>query len=157
MESVGFMCSESQTMIYDGEKVCDDSLELPSFKIIWWPAVNILFFSKLFVKSSKLFVSKLVLSIAEVKQIEDSRYSNVVAKADIFNKFNEMNNEKIANVVDDAFKSLNDIDDNDSSSLYCLALDFALTANAYISVAKRILFLTRVYEQINKAKNKEEN
>ena len=100
---------------------------------------------------------KQVLSIAEVKQIEDSRYSNVVAKADIFNKFNEMNNEKIANVVDDAFKSLNDIDDNDSSSLNCLALDFALTANAYISVAKRILFLTRVYEQINKAKNKEEN
>lgn len=33
-EVVGFMCSESQTMTYDGQKVCDDSLELPSFKII---------------------------------------------------------------------------------------------------------------------------
>jgi len=34
LESVGFMCSESQTMTYDGEMVCDDSQELPSFKII---------------------------------------------------------------------------------------------------------------------------
>ena len=33
-ESVGFMCSESQTMTYEGEIVCDDSIELPSFKII---------------------------------------------------------------------------------------------------------------------------
>ena len=28
------MCSESQTMTYDGQKVCDDSVQLPSFKII---------------------------------------------------------------------------------------------------------------------------
>lgn len=33
-EASGFMCSESQTMIYDGKKVCDDSLALPMFKII---------------------------------------------------------------------------------------------------------------------------
>lgn len=33
-EVVGFMCSESQTITYDGQKVCDDSLELPSFKIM---------------------------------------------------------------------------------------------------------------------------
>lgn len=33
-EATGFMCSESQTMTYDGKKVCDDSLELPMFKII---------------------------------------------------------------------------------------------------------------------------
>lgn len=33
-EVTGFMCSESQTMTYDGQKVCDDSLQLPSFKII---------------------------------------------------------------------------------------------------------------------------
>lgn len=30
----GFMCSESQTMEYDGQKVCDDSLMLPSFMAI---------------------------------------------------------------------------------------------------------------------------
>lgn len=33
-EFIGFMCSESQTMTYDGQLVCDDSLELPSFKVI---------------------------------------------------------------------------------------------------------------------------
>lgn len=33
-EFIGFMCSESQTMTYEGQKVCNDSLELPSFKVI---------------------------------------------------------------------------------------------------------------------------
>ena len=33
-EFIGFMCSESQTMTYDGQKACDDSIQLPSFKII---------------------------------------------------------------------------------------------------------------------------
>ncbi|MBQ3253259.1 MAG: DUF1836 domain-containing protein [Acholeplasmatales bacterium] len=97
---------------------------------------------------------KQVLTIAEVKQIEDSRYGNIVSKGDTFNTFNTLNNEKISTVVEDAFKSLNDIDDNDTSKLNELALDFALTANAYINVAKRILFLTRMYEEIQKTKKK---
>lgn len=33
-EFIGFMCSESQTMTYDGQIFCNDSLELPSFKVI---------------------------------------------------------------------------------------------------------------------------
>lgn len=33
-EIIGFMCSENQTITYDGQKGCDDSQELPSFKII---------------------------------------------------------------------------------------------------------------------------
>jgi len=33
-EFSGFMCSESQTIVYDGQKGCDDSLELPSFRVI---------------------------------------------------------------------------------------------------------------------------
>lgn len=33
-EFIGFMCSENQTMEYDGVKGCDDSQELPSFKAI---------------------------------------------------------------------------------------------------------------------------
>lgn len=33
-EATGFMCNESQTITYDGQKGCDDSLELPMFKII---------------------------------------------------------------------------------------------------------------------------
>jgi len=33
-EVIGFMCSESQTITYDGVLGCNDSLELPSFKMI---------------------------------------------------------------------------------------------------------------------------
>lgn len=33
-EFTGVMCSESQTMTYDGQKVCDDSIQLPMFKVI---------------------------------------------------------------------------------------------------------------------------
>lgn len=33
-EFIGFICSEEQTMIYDGEKVCDDAKELQSFTAI---------------------------------------------------------------------------------------------------------------------------
>ena len=93
---------------------------------------------------------KQVLTIAEVKQILDKRYGDSIEKTDIFNKFNEANNEKISTAVGEAFKSLNDIDDNDTKALVDLALDFALSANAYINVAKRILFLIRAYEQLNK-------
>lgn len=99
---------------------------------------------------------KQVLTIAEVKQILDKRYGESVEKADIFNKFNEANNEKISTAVGEAFKSLNNIDDNDSNALVDLALDFALSANAYINVAKRILFLIRAYEQINKKSEQEQ-
>ena len=53
-------------------------------------------------------------------------------------------------VVTEAFKALNNIEENDTDALINLALDFSLAANAYISVAKRILFLARNYELINK-------
>ncbi len=98
---------------------------------------------------------KQVLSIAEVKQILDERYKNADTKSDIFNFFNQSNIEKISQSVEEAFKYLNTIDDNDTNALIQLALNFALTANAYISIAKRILFLTRVYEQNQKPKEKE--
>ncbi|MGM9969037.1 MAG: DUF1836 domain-containing protein [Anaeroplasma sp.] len=97
---------------------------------------------------------KQVLTIAEVKQVEDYRYQNAVSKADIFNNFNKLNNEKISTVIAEAQKNLKNIGENDTSELTNLALDFALTANVYINVAKRILFLTRVYEELNNAKKK---
>lgn len=93
---------------------------------------------------------KQVLTIAEVKQILDGSYNFSDSKLEAFNEFNSSNNEKIATVVDDAFKNLNNIDDNDTQSLIKLALDYALSANAYINVAKRILFLIRVFELTNK-------
>lgn len=99
---------------------------------------------------------KQVLSIAEVKQILDERYKDTPLKGDVFNSFNKANNEKINITVEEAFKQLNNIDDNDSKSLTELALDFALSANAYINIAKRILFLTRIYNQVEKEKEPKE-
>ena len=96
---------------------------------------------------------KQVLSIAEVKQILNTRYVGEAEKGEIFNAFNELQTEKISSIVSEAFKHLNDIDDNDSKALIDLALDFALSATAYINISKKILFLIRVYEQLNSSKD----
>ncbi|HIT43385.1 TPA: DUF1836 domain-containing protein [Candidatus Avacholeplasma faecigallinarum] len=98
---------------------------------------------------------KQVLTIAEIKQILDKNYNKAVEKADIFNTFNTINNDKKSQAVEQAFKQLNNIDDNDTYGLMKLALDFALSANAYINIAKRILFLTRVYDFENTENEKE--
>lgn len=95
---------------------------------------------------------KQVLSIAEVKQIIDSEYKDSTVKADIFNKFNHLNNEKIENSVLEAFKHLNDIEENDTQALTELAMDFAMTANTYIQISKRILYLIRAYEIAEEAR-----
>ena len=95
---------------------------------------------------------KQVLSIAEVKQIIDSEYKDSLVKAEIFNKFNRLNNEKIEASVLEAFKHLNDIEENDTQALTELAMDFAMTANTYIQISKRILYLIRTYEIAEKAK-----
>jgi hypothetical protein len=87
---------------------------------------------------------KSVLSLNEIKQIIDSEYKNVTAKADVFNSFNKDNNDKINNCVNEAFIKLNQIEENDVKALNHLALDFAVTANTYIAIAKRILFLTHL-------------
>ena len=92
---------------------------------------------------------KQVLSIAEVKQVLNERYKDNPEKGEIFNSFNELQTEKITSIVNEAFKHLNDIDDNDTKALIDLALDFSLSAVAYINIAKKILFLTRVYDEIN--------
>ncbi len=97
---------------------------------------------------------KQVLSIAEVKQILDERYKEVPEKAEVFNSFNKLQTEKITNIVCEAFKHLNDIDDNDTKALINLALDFALSAIAYINISKKILFLTRVYNELEDEKDK---
>lgn len=96
---------------------------------------------------------KQVLSIAEVKQILDKSYNNE-NKNDSFNHFNELNSEKTSNVVSEAFKLLNDVDENDYSKLNDIALEFAVTANCYINIAKRILYLTRAFERIDEQQEK---
>jgi DNA-binding transcriptional MerR regulator len=95
---------------------------------------------------------KQVLSIAEVKQILDSEYKDQISKGEVFNKFNQMNNDKISASVEEAFKSLNDIDDNNKTALTEMAMDFAMTANTYIQISKRILYLIRAYDTYEKAK-----
>ena len=81
---------------------------------------------------------KQVLTIAEVKQILDEHFKDSESKGEAFNQFNKANNEKLDQTINEAFKGLNDIDDNDTNALVNLALDFALSANAYITIAKRI-------------------
>lgn len=90
---------------------------------------------------------KQVLSIAEIKQIIDSTYNNG-NNSDVFTafqtKFDKANNEAI-NVTKD---KLNDIDSNNTNTLNELALELSLIANAYISIAKRILYYTKHYENM---------
>ncbi len=102
---------------------------------------------------------KQVLSIAEVKQIIDKSYAGD-DKALAFNKFNQLNSEKTSQVVTEAFKQLNDIEENDYNKLNDIALEFAITANSYINIAKRILYLSRAFERLDeqeKHKKHEEN
>lgn len=102
-------------------------------------------------KIEEICTLKQVLSIQEVKQIEDQRYKGNDNRGEKFNSFNEKYNEKISTAVMESFKRLNDIDDSDG--MHDLALDFALTANAYITIAKRILFLERVKQALDEAKS----
>ena len=95
---------------------------------------------------------KQVLTIAEVKQILDTRYEGKIEKAEIFNNFNKLNNEMLDEAVKDSFKRLNDIGDNDKEGLTNLAMEFSLIANSYISIAKRILFYIRVFDNLEKLK-----
>lgn len=94
---------------------------------------------------------KQVLSIAEVKQIIDSRYDNSKSNSEVFQEFNELNNKNIDLAVTEAFKELNEIDENDYKSLTLLATKFAITANTYINIAKRVLYLVRNYQYKEKS------
>ncbi len=96
---------------------------------------------------------KQVLSIAEVKQILDKSYEDKDKKAETFDYFNSMNVEKTSSIVEETFKNLNNVDENDYNALNNIALEFAITANCYINIAKRILFLTRAYQKIEATKS----
>ncbi len=99
---------------------------------------------------------KQVLTIAEVKQIEDERYKDGASNMDIFNEFNEYNNEMLDKAINDAKDKLSSIDNNNKDDLINLSMKLALQANAYITIAKRILFYTRVYEDLEKIKDAKE-
>lgn len=99
---------------------------------------------------------KQVLTIAEVKQIIDKSY-NTENKEKVYDDFNFKNTSTTSAVVEETFKRLNDVDNNDMDALNKIALDYAVIANSYIEVAKRILFLIRNYEFYLKAKEESEN
>ena len=106
---------------------------------------------------------KQVLTIAEVKQIEDERYNGSEENIDAFNHFNSLNNDVLKQAINETKEKLAKIDDNNKDELIDLTMNLALTANAYITIAKRILFYTRIYEELeavkdakDKAKKKDE-
>ena len=90
---------------------------------------------------------KNVLSIAEVKQIIDEKHrKDGVNHDEVFNSFRDLMNEKNQIAINEAKEVLNNIDENNLEQLTDLALNFAVTANAYINISKRILFLKRIFE-----------
>jgi len=95
---------------------------------------------------------KQVLSIAEVKQIEDERYNGSEENIDVFTHFNNLNNEALEQATNETREKLNKIDNNNKDELIDLSMNLALIANAYITISKRILFYTRVYEDLEKIK-----
>ena len=99
---------------------------------------------------------KQVLTIAEVKQIEDERYKEGVSNMDVFDGFNDYNNEMLDKAINDAKEKLANIEENNKDELINMAMKLALQANAYITIAKRVLFYTRVYEDLEKIKEAKE-
>lgn len=91
---------------------------------------------------------KQVLSIAEVKQVIDERYKKSNStNADVFNSFKNLVAEKNNEAIEEVTKALEEIDTNDLNSLTNLAVSLACTANAYITISKRILFLSKLYQE----------
>ena len=102
---------------------------------------------------------KQVLTIAEVKQVIDERYrKNEVNKDEVFNTFKNLLNEKNREAIELTRSLLENIEENDLTALTDLSVSLALTANAFISISKRLLFLNRLYQQDleNKKKDKSE-
>ena len=103
---------------------------------------------------------KQVLPIADVKQIIDVKHrTDNVDHAEVFNNFKDLVNEKNKQAINIAKDALNNIENNDLNALTNLACELAVTANAYITISKRILFLKNVYEEAIKEQEakREEN
>ncbi len=100
-------------------------------------------------------VLKQVLSIAEVKELIERRYLNNT-HSDIFKSFNDLHAKKTNEAVKFTEDILKDIKPNDVESLMNLSLDLALTANSFITIAKRILFYTSKYIEFNENSKEDE-
>ena len=63
----------------------------------------------------------------------------------------------VAEMIEDRETQTVEHDDNDVEALNKIALDYAIIANSYIEIAKRILYLNRNYEFYQKAKEEYAN
>lgn len=92
------------------------------------------------------FALKQVLTISEIKQILDTEYEGDNAEA--FNRFKKIYSNKNDEACQNAKQALKNAKENDTKDLVEIALSFATSANAYITIAKRILFLLKKNEQL---------
>ncbi len=88
---------------------------------------------------------KQVLSLAEIKQIFDIKYQNNYNES--FDDFKQLHETTTKNASSGAIEILNSIKDTDKEALIDLATNLAVSANANITIAKRILFLLKLEEK----------
>lgn len=94
----------------------------------------------------EICILKQVLSIAEIKQVIQNRYTDH-SYLEVFNEFRDLHSQKNTEAVEHAKKELESIDPNNIQDLTKLALDMALHANSYITISKRILFLVKLFSE----------
>lgn len=103
---------------------------------------------------------KQVLSIAEIKQILDSEYKDT-PKNEAFNSFKNLCKDEFNKAIAFTKDKLENVaSDNDIEALTKLALELSITANAYITIAKRILYYNKKYidmKEIKEELNNKEN
>lgn len=99
------------------------------------------------------FALKQVLTISEIKQILDNLYTDQ-DNLEVFNAFKKMHAAKNEEACQNAKLALAKAEENNVEDLTKIALSFATTANTYITIAKRILFLLKKNEEI--AENEKE-
>lgn len=101
----------------------------------------------------EICILKQVLSIAEIKEIIQNRYSNQ-SYIDVFNEFKDLHSKENKAAVEYTLNGLSKIPNNNTEDLTKLSLDLALKANAYITISKRILFLTKLFLNQDKENEK---
>ena len=100
------------------------------------------------------YALKHVLTINEIKQILDVKYKDG-NNADAFNQFKRLYGEKLDEASQTTKNALKNVDENDTEALTDIAVNLAAAANAYITIAKRILFLLNKNEEIKAQEEKE--
>ncbi len=101
----------------------------------------------------EICILKQVLSIAEIKEVIQNRYNNQ-SYIDVFNEFKDLHSKENKEAVEYALNGLSKISNNNAEDLTKLSLDLALKANAYITISKRILFLTKLFLNQDKENEK---